>query len=195
MGPPAAPRVVAGGVGLISHTRWSRQQDAHAAGEQGRVRHRRREVPPPPTVRQDQQRHDHPDEASLVRARRLAGLKGYVTNIDATVMPAREVIGSYHDLWQVEASFRMSKTDLRARPIFHHTREAIEAHLTVVFAAPTLARIMQDATGVILEKIITTLRPVRAALIQANGKTQKFPVHLPEGATELVHQSTGQTGH
>lgn len=43
-------------------------------------------------------------------------------------MPAGEVIGSYHALWQVEASFRMSKTDLRARPVFHHTRDAIEAH-------------------------------------------------------------------
>jgi len=55
------------------------------------------------------------DEASLARARRLAGLKGYVTNIPAELMPASEVIASYHDLWRVEQSFRMSKTDLRAR--------------------------------------------------------------------------------
>ena len=34
-------------------------------------------------------------------------------------MPAGEVISSYHDLWHVEQSFRMSKTDLRARPMFH----------------------------------------------------------------------------
>jgi len=64
------------------------------------------------------------DEASLARARRLAGLKGYVTNIPAPAMPAGEVISSYHDLWHVEASFRMSETDLRARPIVHHTRES-----------------------------------------------------------------------
>ena len=57
------------------------------------------------------------DEASLQRARRLVGLKGYVTNIDAAVMPATEVIASYHDLWHVEASFRMSKSDLAARPM------------------------------------------------------------------------------
>ena len=57
------------------------------------------------------------DEASLARARRLVGLKGYVTNIDAAIMPAAEVITSYHDLWHVEQSFRMSKTDLRARPM------------------------------------------------------------------------------
>ena len=46
-----------------------------------------------------------------------------------------EVIASYHDLWHVEASFRMSKTDLRARPMFARTEDAIEAHLTIVFAA------------------------------------------------------------
>jgi hypothetical protein len=45
------------------------------------------------------------DEAALARARRLAGLKGYVTNIPATVMPATEVITSYHDLWHVEMVF------------------------------------------------------------------------------------------
>ena len=61
------------------------------------------------------------DEASLARARRLVGLKGYVTNIPASLMPAAEVIASYHDLWHVEQSFRMSKTDLAARPIFART--------------------------------------------------------------------------
>lgn len=47
------------------------------------------------------------DEASLARARRLVGLKGYVSNIPAEVMPPTEVIASYHDLWHVEQSFRM----------------------------------------------------------------------------------------
>ncbi len=45
---------------------------------------------------------------------RLKG--GYVTNLDATTMPVGEVIAKYHDLWHVERSFRMSKTDLEARP-------------------------------------------------------------------------------
>ena len=46
------------------------------------------------------------DQTGLDRARKLAGLKGYVTNIDAATMPAAEVIASYHDLWHVEQSFR-----------------------------------------------------------------------------------------
>src|SRR5450756_1214625 len=75
------------------------------------------------------------DESALARARRLAGLKGYVSNIPATLLPPAEVISCHHDLWHVEQSFRMSKTDLAARPMFHRTRDAIEAHLTIVFTA------------------------------------------------------------
>ena len=50
------------------------------------------------------------DEATLARAQSLIGLKGYVTNLPTTVMPAAEVIAKYHDLWHVEKSFRMSRT-------------------------------------------------------------------------------------
>jgi len=60
---------------------------------------------------------------------------------------AAEVISSYHDLWHVEASFRMSKSDLAARPMFHRTRDAIEAHLTIVFTALAVAREVQNAPG------------------------------------------------
>lgn len=109
------------------------------------------------------------DEASLARARRLVGLKGYVTNIPASVMPAGEVIASYHELWHVEASFRMSKTDLRARPMFHHTRDAIEAHLTIVFAALAIARYLQAATGLSIKKIIRTLRPLQQITVHIAG--------------------------
>ena len=42
----------------------------------------------------------------------------------------------------------MSKYDLRARPVFHHTRDAIEAHLTVVMASLAIARHLQDTTGI-----------------------------------------------
>ncbi|WP_159903022.1 IS1634 family transposase [Ornithinibacter aureus] len=109
------------------------------------------------------------DETSLARARRVVGLKGYVTNIPATLMPAGEVIASYHELWHVEASFRMSKSDLRARPIFHHTRDAIEAHLTIVFAALAVARYLQDATGMSIKKIVNTLRPLQQVTVRIAG--------------------------
>jgi hypothetical protein len=126
------------------------------------------------------------DEASLARARRLAGLKGYVTNIPASLMPAREIIASYHDLWNVEASFRMSKTDLKARPIFHHTRDAIEAHLTIVVAALAIARHLQNTTALSIKKIVQTLRPLQQITLTIAGHEHTAADPLTDTAREIL---------
>lgn len=126
------------------------------------------------------------DEASLARAQSLVGLKGYVTNIDATVMPAAEVIAKYHDLWHVERSFRMSKSDLRARPMFHRTRDAIEAHLTIVFTALAVAHNVQERSGLAIAKVIKSLRPLRSATIAINGTSETFPPEIPAPQREIL---------
>ncbi|MGB7963996.1 MAG: IS1634 family transposase [Propionicimonas sp.] len=118
------------------------------------------------------------DQAALARARRLAGLRGYVANIPAQVMPPAEVISSYRDLWHVEASFRMSKSDLRARPLFARSRDSIEAHLTIVFTALAISRTAQDRTGFALRRLLRQLRPLRSATIQINGAIQTLPPAL-----------------
>ena len=126
------------------------------------------------------------DEASLARARRLVGLKGYVTNIPRDLMPASEVIASYHDLWHVEASFRMSKTDLRARPMFARTRDAIEAHLTIVFTALAVGREVQHRTGLSLRRVLRTLKPLRSATVEINGVITIIPPALTPDEAALV---------
>ena len=129
------------------------------------------------------------DQAGLERARKLAGLKGHVTNIDAATMPAAEVIASYHDLWHVEQSFRMSKADLRARPMFHHARDAIEAHLTIVFTALAVSREAQNRTGIAIRNLVRQLRPLRSATIATiaiNGAQQTFPPALSDGHREIL---------
>jgi transposase len=135
------------------------------------------------------------DEASLARARGLIGLKGYVTNIDAAQMSASEVIDKYHELWHVERSFRMSKTDLRARPIFHHVRESIEAHLSIVFTALAVSHAIQDKTGLAIANVVKQLRPLRSATITINGTSQTFPPQVPDAQAEIVAHLGIETGH
>jgi len=60
------------------------------------------------------------------------GLKGYVTN---TKLKEEEIINNYSNLWYIERAFRMSKTDLRIRPIYHRLRSRIEAHICISFTA------------------------------------------------------------
>ena len=131
------------------------------------------------------------DQTSLARAYRLVGLKGYVTNIPAATMPASEVISSYHDLWQVEQSFRMSKSDLRARPMFHHVKDSIEAHLTIVFTALAVSREVQVRTGHAIRHIIRKLRPLRSATIAINGAHQTFPPVIGSDQQNILDNISG----
>lgn len=133
------------------------------------------------------------NQATIDRARQLAGLKGYVTNLPADVMDGASVIAAYHDLWKVEASFRMAKSDLRARPVFHHQRDSIEAHLSVVFAAPALSRHLQNRTGVTIKKLVRTLRIARSATIDINGQRLTLDPELSPAAREIIDRLAG--GH
>lgn len=85
------------------------------------------------------------------------------------------MISSYRDLWHVEQSFRISKSDLAARPLFARRREAIEAHLTIVFTALALSRTIQARTGLSLRRLLRQLRPLRSATIEINGAVQTLP--------------------
>jgi transposase len=60
------------------------------------------------------------------------GLKGYITNSN---LKAKEIIENYKNLWHIEKAFRMSKTDLKIRPIYHRLQKRIEAHICISFTA------------------------------------------------------------
>ena len=120
------------------------------------------------------------------RARYLSGLKGYLTNIDTDTMDGPQVVAAYHELYQVERSFRMAKSDLAARPIFHRIRDSIEAHLTIVFAALAVSREAQARTGVSIKKIIQTLRPLRSATISLSRQQITAPPRIPEPAQAIL---------
>jgi transposase len=70
------------------------------------------------------------------------GLKGYITN---TMLSNNEVIENYKNLWQIENAFRMSKTDLRIRPIYHRLRNRIEAHICISFTAYCIYKELERA--------------------------------------------------
>jgi hypothetical protein len=80
------------------------------------------------------------------------------------------VISAYHRLFQIEASFRMSKHDLAARPIYHHKRESIDAHLSIVFAALAVSRLVEDRTGWSIRKFVRTARRYRTVRIRAGSQ-------------------------
>ena len=127
------------------------------------------------------------DQSAFDRAQRLVGLKGYVTNIPDHISPAAEIIGHYHELWHVEQSFRMSKHDLKARPIFHHRKDAIQAHLTLVTTALAISRHLQARTGQSVKRIVRTLKRHQDVTITLpNGQTLQASTPLSPQAQEII---------
>lgn len=88
------------------------------------------------------------------------GLKGYITNCK---LKPDEIIANYKNLWHIEKAFRMSKTDLRIRPIYHRLKSRIEAHICLSFVAYTIYKE--------LERVL---------------KIEKYPLSI-EKAAELTH--------
>jgi hypothetical protein len=133
------------------------------------------------------------------KARSLAGLKGYVTNLracpDGTPVTAEFVIGAYHQLFQIEKSFRMSKHDLQARPVYHHLRDSIEAHLSIVFAALAVSRWIEQRTGWSIRRFVTTARRYRTIEIQAgdHAPLTRFPAISAKPSTTFAATPAART--
>ena len=123
------------------------------------------------------------NQTLIDKAKALAGIKGYVTNL---VVPDEQVIASYHQLWHVEQAFRMSKSDLKARPIFHQKRDAIEAHLTIVLAALAIGKLIENNTGMTIKRFIRMLRPIRSGVVVINDREYEAEAEISTEAQTVI---------
>lgn len=123
------------------------------------------------------------------KVRALAGRRAYITNINA---PTPEfVIGAYHQLWRIEKSFRMSKSDLAARPIYHRTEDSIRAHLAIVMAALAVTRVIEERTGWSIKKFVTTTRRYRTIEIRVSDRTVTASDPLPDDLADALNVIQG----
>jgi hypothetical protein len=127
------------------------------------------------------------------KTRALAGWKGYTTNL--TTASPQFVIDAYHQLWHIEKAFRMSKHDLQARPIYHHIRESIEAHLTIVFAALAVTHWIERQTGWSIKKFVRTTRRYRTVQIKAGRQILTAADPLPEDLREAIAKISRRVEH
>ena len=122
------------------------------------------------------------------KTRTLAGWKSYITNITAPTPDF--VIGAYHQLWHIEKSFWISEHDLKARPIYHHKRESIDAHLAVIFAALAVTHHIETTTGWSIKKFVRTTRRYRTIGIRVGGHVLTAEDPLPADLRDALAVST-----
>lgn len=101
------------------------------------------------------------DEEKVKEDQKWDGLKGYITN---TCLSPRRIVDNYRHLWQIEKAFRISKTDLKIRPIYHYRKKRIEAHICIAFVAYAIFKELER----LLYKHKAGFSPKRAAELTHN---------------------------
>lgn len=122
--------------------------------------------------------------ALIEKRRLLLGIKGYCTDLSEAQLPAQQVIERYHHLWRVEQSFRMSKYDLEARPIYHQKEDAIKSHVLICFLALIIEKYLELTTQMTLRNIRLLVWNITESHIRDNVTRVTFKFTSP--ATELM---------
>lgn len=127
----------------------------------------------------------------LERTQLLWGIKGYYTDLS---LPDQLIIDRYHDLWQVEKSFRMAKSDLLMRPVYHFKQTAIEAHILICVISLAVAKFMELKSGKSIRALMDTFKKITDARIlnPSSGEKILWRVDIPEDVKSIL-QNFGLT--
>ena len=130
------------------------------------------------------------DVQRVKRAERLWGIKGYCTNLPREQLDNKTVIARYHDLWHVEKAFRMAKSDLAARPIFHFKEVAIRVHLLVCFIALVMARSIELKTGLSIRAVVDALWKVTDATLYHPTTQKRITIrsNIPDQTEQILRK-------
>ena len=109
------------------------------------------------------------------------GLKGYLTNCK---LSSKKVVKNYNQLWQIEKAFRVSKNDLKVRPVFHHLQRRVESHICIAFCAYTvfkeLERILYiNKSSISTYRAIELTQTMYTLTITLPESHQPYTVELP----------------
>lgn len=101
----------------------------------------------------------------IQKTKSLLGVKGYYTNLTEDV-DNLTIIKHYHNLWHIEQAFRIAKSDLEIRPIYHFKEHTIDAHILICFMALAVCKYMEIKTAKSTKQIVRILRSVTDARIK-----------------------------
>ena len=94
------------------------------------------------------------NEVLVEKTKKLLGIKGYYTNLEASVAGNKMIIERYHELYKIEQAFRISKSDLQTRPIFHYKEQPIKLHILICFMALVISKHIELKAGISIRKFL-----------------------------------------
>jgi transposase len=128
------------------------------------------------------------NETLIEKAKLLLGMKGYYTNIPETILSNKDIITRYLDLWHIEQAFRMAKSDLASRPVFHHKKEAVRSHILICFMALIMGKFLEINTNLSLKQIIDAIWVVTDANLYdaTTNTTVTLRAKLSKNSQEVI---------
>jgi transposase len=130
------------------------------------------------------------NEELIQKTTKLLGVKGYYTDLNEQELPTNKVIERYHELYKVEQAFRVAKSDLETRPIFHFKEDPIKLHLLICFLALVISKHIEIKTGMSIRRFNTEAKKVTDAKM-LNKLIQKQMIvkgKLTETAEDLINK-------
>ena len=100
------------------------------------------------------------NETLIEKTTKLLGIKGYYTNLAESTASNATIIERYHELYKIEQAFRISKSDLQTRPIFHFKEEPIKLHILICFIALVIAKHIELKTEISIRKFIDEAKKI-----------------------------------
>jgi transposase len=100
------------------------------------------------------------NDGLIEKTKKLLGIKGYYTNLDESTADNETIIKHYHELYRVEQAFRISKSDLQTRPIFHYKEEPIKLHILICFMALVVSKHIELSTEISIRKFVDESKKV-----------------------------------
>lgn len=113
------------------------------------------------------------NETLIEKNKMLLGMKGYYTNLSINIFSDKDIIERYHDLWHVEQAFRIAKSDLASRPVFHYKADAVRSHILICFTALMFAKFLEIEMKMSLKQIMDNIWSVTHAKL-FNNKTGEY---------------------
>lgn len=125
------------------------------------------------------------NEELVEKTKKLLGIKGYYTNLEESVADNKMIIERYHELYKIEQAFRISKSDLQTRPIFHFKEQPIKLHILICFIALVISKHIELKAGVSVRKFLDESKNIVDGQI-LNEMTNKI-VTVKAGPTQKMN--------
>ncbi len=130
------------------------------------------------------------NEALIKKTQKLLGIKGYYTDLEETQVSSKTIIERYHELYRIEQAFRISKHDLKARPIFHYKSKPIQLHLLICFMALAVSKQIELKTEKSINSFLKTCQKIQDARMsnKITGKVIQIRTKYPPEIIDFIEK-------